>query len=135
MYKHDIQRKIRDYILCNFLEIAVTNEEMLRLSCEDLLLLIRDDALNTKTEKPIWEFCLRWIEFDKKNRLQSIPSLLEGVRLGLLDKIVMYTSLYIYIYRLNLCSIFNKTFCFRSTLNSVCFIMITWNCVLRRSQS
>lgn len=87
MYRHEIRKKVRDYILCHFLEIITSNkEEMLSLPCEELLDFINDDALNTKTEVPIWEFCLKWIEFDVENRLQSMPLILRSVRLGLLDK-------------------------------------------------
>lgn len=56
------------------------------LSIEHLLLLITDDALNTRSEEPIWEFCLRWIERDENNRIEYIPRLLEGIRLGLMSK-------------------------------------------------
>lgn len=92
MSRNDIQRTLTNihvYILSNFLEIAATNEDLLSLPCEDILDIIGDDALNTKTEEPVWEFCLRWIEYDETNRLQSIPLLLNGVRLGLLTKKVM----------------------------------------------
>lgn len=59
---------------------------MLRLPCEELLDIINDDALNTKTEVSIWEFCLKWIGFDEENRLKSMPLILRSIRLGLLDK-------------------------------------------------
>lgn len=86
LYKHEIQRKIREYILSNFLEIAATNIEMLHLSCEDVLDIISDDALNTRSEEPIWDFCLRWIEFDENTRRRNVPKLLGAVRLGLLSQ-------------------------------------------------
>lgn len=89
MIRDKIHRQIREYILRNFTVIAVCNTDILGLSCEDLLDLISDDMLNTKSEEPIWEFCLRWIEFDEKNRSQSIPLLLNGVRLGLLTQQVI----------------------------------------------
>lgn len=86
MYRHEIRKKVREYILSKFLEIIAVNEDMLSLPCDELLDIINDDALNTKTEAPIWEFCLKWIGFDVKNRIQSLPLLLRSVRLGLLDK-------------------------------------------------
>ncbi|KAG4076580.1 hypothetical protein HA402_001867 [Bradysia odoriphaga] len=84
--RRDIQTNIHVYILSNFIEIAATNEDLLTLSCEDIINIIRDDALNTKTEEPVWEFCQRWIEYDEMNRLQSVPLLLSGIRLGLLTQ-------------------------------------------------
>lgn len=90
LYKHRVQREIRVYILRNFIEITKMNEDIIYLSCADLLDLISDDALNAKNEQPIWEFCLRWIEFDEKNRIQNVPSLLEGVRLGLMNQDVRH---------------------------------------------
>lgn len=104
MFKHEIQRKVREYVLYNFLEIVAINNEMLSLSCEDLLDIINDDALNTKNEEPIWEFCLRWIDFDEKNRRESVPLLLGGVRLGLLGLNVKYIIITIL-----LIEMFNRT--------------------------
>lgn len=92
LYKHEIQRTIRGYILCNFIEISKHNDKLLTLSIEELVDLINDDALNAKNEEPIWEFCLRWIEFDEKNRPASVPKLLESIRLGLMNKNVRHTS-------------------------------------------
>lgn len=86
LYNHEIQSELREYILRNFIEIIKLNEDVVYLSCADLLDIISDDALNTKHEHTIWEFCLRWIEFDEKNRTQNVPSLLEGVRLGLMNQ-------------------------------------------------
>lgn len=90
MYNHEIQRVIKEYILRNFLEIAATNEDLLSLSCNDLLDIINDDALNTKCEEPVWELCVRWIQTDEQNRIKKFPEILEGVRLGLLKEEVKF---------------------------------------------
>lgn len=81
---------MREYILCHFLEIISANEEMLSLPCDELLDIINDDALNTKDEAPVWEFCLKWIQFDKENRLESLPLILHSIRLGLLEENVNF---------------------------------------------
>lgn len=86
VYKHDIHRIIREFILRNFIEITNDNEDVLRLSSDDLVDIINEDALNAKNEEPIWEFCLRWIEFDEKNRFEHVTRLLESVRLGLINQ-------------------------------------------------
>lgn len=90
LYKHTIQRDIRDYILRNFIEITKVNEDIMRLSLADLVDLLSDDALNANNEQSIWEFCLRWIEFDEKSRIGNVPSLLECVRLGLMNQDVSH---------------------------------------------
>lgn len=90
MYRHEVQKKVREYILCHFLEIITSNEEMLTLPCDQLLDMINDDALNTNNEAPVWEFCLKWIQFDEETRLQHLPLILRSVRLGLLEKNVKF---------------------------------------------
>lgn len=99
LYRHEIRQKVRDYILGHFLEVISSNEEMLTLPCEELLDIINDDALNVKNETPIWEFCLKWIQFDETNRMQSLPSILRSIRLGLLEKNVKILTNLSRIYR------------------------------------
>lgn len=93
MHRHEIRQKVREYILCHFLEIIASNDEMLSLSREELLDIINDDTLNTKSEVAVWEFCMKWIAFDEENRLQLLPLALHGVRLGLLDQTVNTSTL------------------------------------------
>lgn len=64
--------------------------DILSLSCDDLVDIIMDDSLNSKSEEPVWELCLRWIEFDEENRKQHVPRLLENVRLGLMKQDVRH---------------------------------------------
>ena len=71
--------------------MVTSNEEMMSMPCEELLDIINDDALNTRNEAPIWEFCLKWIAFDEENRLQNLPSILRSIRLGLLDRSVKFS--------------------------------------------
>lgn len=93
LYRHEVRKKVREYILCHFLEIIASNEEMLTLPCDELLDIINDDALNTKDEAPIWEFYLKWIRFDEENRLQNLPLILRSIRLGLLEKNVNFVTI------------------------------------------
>lgn len=89
LYKHEVHRIIRDFILKHFIEITKDNDDIINLQIEDLLDIINDDALNAKNEEPIWEFCVRWIEFDEKNRFEYVPQILEGIRLGLINQDVL----------------------------------------------
>ena len=71
----------------HFISVAKSNADILSLSCDDLVeLILSDDALNSNSEEPVWELCLRWIEFDEENRKQYVPRLLENVRLGLMKQ-------------------------------------------------
>lgn len=99
LYKHDIERIIKEYILHNFVEISQTNEDILNVSIDDLVDIIGNDVLNTKSEEPIWELCLRWIEFDEKNRPKYIPRLLTSIRLGLMNRAVRHHYLHFHLTR------------------------------------
>lgn len=90
LYKHDIQRKTRTFVLRNFVDVTKLNTDIMELPCDELVDLLMDDGLNSKSEEPIWEFCLRWIEFDERNRKQYVPRLLENIRLGLLKRDVRH---------------------------------------------
>lgn len=86
VYAHEIQNKLRNYVLHNFHQFTdVNREEISNLSIDDLFDVIADDKLNVQTEESVWEYCLRWIQFDEKNRVQYIRKLLQGIRLGLMD--------------------------------------------------
>lgn len=59
--------------------------EILKIGLNDFYDIISDDMLNTKDEEPVWQCCIRWIDYDPINRSQYITKLLRGVRLGLLN--------------------------------------------------
>lgn len=56
------------------------------LSVEEVVEFLRDDSLNAMSEEPIWEFCVHWCSADESTRLESIPSLLTTIRLGLMTE-------------------------------------------------
>lgn len=73
------------YILRNFNDIAVQSDELLNLSIQEFCDIINDDILNVKDEEKVWECCIRWIEHDRKNRVQFVSQLLSCIRLGLMN--------------------------------------------------
>lgn len=86
VYAHEIQNKLRNYVLHNFHQFTgVNKEEILNLSIDDLFDVIADDKLNVQNEESVWEHCVRWIQFDEKNRVQYTQKLLQGIRLALMD--------------------------------------------------
>lgn len=109
---------------------------MLTLSCDELVeLILSDDALNSNSEEPVWELCLRWIEFDEENRLQYVPRLLENVRLGLMKKDVIRIIIDFRrkIIQISFICVFFFLFC--STSNDACLTTFMYNYVQRRNQS
>lgn len=70
--------------------MAVKSQQILKIGLKDFYEIISDDMLNTKDEEPVWESCLRWIDFDPKNRSQHVTKLMRGVRLGLLNTRVIF---------------------------------------------
>lgn len=55
---------------------------------EDFFDIVNDELLNVKDEQSVWECCIRWIDFDPKNRTKHLTKLMRGVRLGLLTNSV-----------------------------------------------
>ncbi|XP_046387558.1 kelch-like protein 10 [Ischnura elegans] len=74
-----------NYILRNFTEVAEKSEEILKLSLEDLCLILCEDLLNVKSESQVWECALRWVDANPDDRRQSLSTLMRSIRLGLLD--------------------------------------------------
>ncbi|KAJ8982881.1 hypothetical protein NQ317_004311 [Molorchus minor] len=81
----DLATSTWKYIMRNFTEIAVVNDELLTLSMPELQEIINADDLNVKSEEIVWETILRWIDYDTKSRKKHIVSLMKCIRLGLLD--------------------------------------------------
>lgn len=96
IFKHKVQGQLRNYILYNFIRIIEINKEIFDLPCDDLYDLITDDILNVHAEETVWEFCLRWIEYDEQNRMQFTMKLLQGIRFGLMNLNVNSIEYYYY---------------------------------------
>lgn len=85
MYQHDLDTLVKAYVLRHFNEIATKSQEILQISFEIFFEIIKDDMLNVKDEEPVWECCLRWVDYDVDYRKQFVPKLLSGCRLGLMN--------------------------------------------------
>lgn len=81
----DLAKQAEVYLLRNFNEVSVKSEEMLLLPLEDFKQIVSHDDLNVKSEETVWEAILRWINFDAEKRKPYIVTLMQTIRLGLLD--------------------------------------------------
>ncbi|XP_055379258.1 kelch-like protein 10 [Condylostylus longicornis] len=81
----DLANIARNYILKNFIEIYRKSNEIYKIGLDDFYDIINDDMLNTQREETVWDCCIRWIEYDSKNRTKYVPQLMHAVRLGLLN--------------------------------------------------
>lgn len=81
----DLARDAETYLLRNFNDVSVKSDEILLLSLEDFKAIVSHDDLNVKSEETVWEAILRWIEYDAEKRKPHIVTLMQTIRLGLLD--------------------------------------------------
>jgi len=65
-----------DYILSNFELINEQTSAIDNISCEDLIFFLSKDRLNVRQECLVFEIIIKWIEFDKENRLPYLRQLL-----------------------------------------------------------
>lgn len=82
---HDLPNISKQYILQHFVEVAAKSTQIVKMDLEDFYEIISNDKLNAKSEETVWGCCLRWVDFDRINRIKDITTLMGGVRLGLLN--------------------------------------------------
>ncbi|KAK9515820.1 hypothetical protein VZT92_026429 [Zoarces viviparus] len=70
------------YTMNHFEEMALTSEEFLLLSVQELVEIIENDQLNVKHEKAVFGAILRWINCAIEERREYISLLLSNVRLA-----------------------------------------------------
>ena len=83
-FRQELESATWRFILANFVQLTKISVEFLHLSPSELLELVRDDALNVKTEEETFEAVTRWIDFDNSSRSKFLPELMKQMRLGLL---------------------------------------------------
>lgn len=79
----DLERRARAFVLTNFPELAM-REEVLSVSCAQLVSLLANDDLNAKTEELVYDLAIRWVRKDICARLQHAAEVLSVVRLPFL---------------------------------------------------
>ena len=73
------------FVLRNFSEICEKSNELLTLTLEEMVEILGHEELNAKTEEPVFETVIRWIDHDVQNRRQHNFTLLRCTRLSLLS--------------------------------------------------
>lgn len=73
------------FILRNFQEVCEKSSEILSLSLEEMIEILGHEELNVKTEEPVFEAIIKWIDHDVLKRKRHIFPLLECIRLCLLS--------------------------------------------------
>lgn len=81
----ELEKESFKFLLRTFRELSVKSNEMLTLSSEDMVEILSHDELNVKTEKPVFEAIIRWIDYQPDSRKKHIFTLLQCARLYLLD--------------------------------------------------
>ncbi|XP_047243856.1 kelch-like protein 29 isoform X2 [Girardinichthys multiradiatus] len=76
----ELHNMAKAFALQNFPEVA-GQEEILRVSKEDLVAYLSNDSLNTKAEELVYETVIKWIKQDPISRVQHLSELLAVVRL------------------------------------------------------
>lgn len=73
------------FVLLNFQDVSENSSEILSLSLEEMIEIVAHEELNVKTEEPVFEAIIRWIDHNSAKRKQHIFPLLECIRLCLLS--------------------------------------------------
>lgn len=79
----ELQRVANDFVSENFVDV-INNQEFLSLPSEELAKLLMRDDLNVPSEEMVFHSLILWAKHNRSSLLQSLPRLLECVRLPLL---------------------------------------------------
>ncbi|XP_062376607.1 kelch-like protein 40b [Sardina pilchardus] len=71
---------------CERFQLISRDEEFFQLSTSEVAAILSADNLNVETENAVFEFLLKWVAKDEKNRLQELPALLDCVRFRLIPE-------------------------------------------------
>ena len=77
---HDVHKRIVQFILLNF-EAVSRRSDFLQMTNEDLSQFLKSDYLTIKQEKYVYEFLIKWMNYNVNERLEHFPLLFKFVRL------------------------------------------------------
>lgn len=80
-----LEKDAMRFLLRNFQEVAEKSNELLALDVSELNEILAHDELNVKTEEPVFETIVKWIDHLPNDRKKNIYQLLQCVRLCLLS--------------------------------------------------
>ncbi|XP_044133478.1 kelch-like protein 17 [Bufo gargarizans] len=87
----DLLKSAHKYVLQHFVEVSKTEEFML-LPLKQVLDLISSDSLNVPSEEEVYRAVLNWVKHDVDGRRQHVPRLMKCVRLPLLSRDFLMSS-------------------------------------------
>ncbi|KAM6900245.1 kelch-like protein 40b [Xenentodon cancila] len=70
---------------CERFQLISRDEEFLQLQPSELAAILTNDSLNVETEEAVFEALMDWVSKDTESREKELPSLLDCVRLRLVD--------------------------------------------------
>ena len=76
----ELQQKARRMMRSEF-KIVASTDEFKKLSCSELIELIKDDEVNVASEDIVFDAVLGWIQHDLDNRKSFMETIIEHVRL------------------------------------------------------
>ncbi|RUS88789.1 hypothetical protein EGW08_003419 [Elysia chlorotica] len=81
---HELEGVARQFIYQNFLDV-IRMEEFFELPEERLLYLLKSDKLQVMSENQVFEAACSWLQYDPGKRLERSCSILQDIRLALLE--------------------------------------------------
>ncbi|XP_048857678.1 kelch-like protein 10 isoform X4 [Brienomyrus brachyistius] len=82
---NELHQSAFKFLLKNFKEVAITSNEFLELTLEELCDIMERDELNVREEDVVFHAILRWIEHEPATREAHISVLLPKVRMARMD--------------------------------------------------
>lgn len=65
--------------------IGEQGDQLVKLTSRDFSEILDDNKLNVKQEEYAWDFLLKWVDQDPKNRVNDIALMMPSIRFGLMD--------------------------------------------------
>uniref|UniRef100_G3UPM3 Kelch like family member 6 n=1 Tax=Meleagris gallopavo TaxID=9103 RepID=G3UPM3_MELGA len=81
---HSLKQQVQNYIIQNFTQV-LSYEEFLELPADVLCSTLKSDDLYVTEEAQVFETVMNWVRYKESERFPLLPSVLENVRLPLLD--------------------------------------------------
>lgn len=85
-YCEKLKLNCGNFILKKFPEIAETREFLSKIKVEDLMWFLSADDIYVDREEYIFEYILKWIDFDVETRSKLFPKLFKCLRLPLINE-------------------------------------------------
>lgn len=81
----NLKNATQEYIYEHFSQVVQNNDEFSNLKPKELEDLIKSDEIVVANEEIVYNCVFNWINFDKKNREQHLPTLMAHIRMPLLS--------------------------------------------------